>query len=68
MLKLPLLIVGYPPVLQAGVPNLLSKCTQVGVKERGSKYDQICALFALFHNLVLWLCVNVCPTSNATPA
>lgn len=39
VLILPLLINGYPAVPQAGLPNLLSKCTQVGVKFAGSTYD-----------------------------
>ena len=68
MLKLPLFNCGYPPVLQAGVPNLLSKCTQVGVSEIGSTYDHTPELFAEFQSLVLCACVNLCPTSNATPA
>ena len=38
VLILPLLINGYPAVPQAGLPNLLSKCTQVGVKLCGSTY------------------------------
>lgn len=36
VLILPLFINGYPAVPQAGLPNLLSKCTQVGVKLCGS--------------------------------
>lgn len=36
VLMLPLFINGYPAVPQAGLPNLLSKCTQVGVKLCGS--------------------------------
>lgn len=38
VLILPLFINGYPAVPQAGLPNLLSKCTQVGVKLCGSTY------------------------------
>ena len=32
----PCFIRGYPPVLHAGVPLRLSKCTHVGVKDAGS--------------------------------
>ena len=38
VLILPLFINGYPAVPHAGLPNLLSKCTQVGVKLCGSTY------------------------------
>ena len=40
VLMLPCLINGYPAVPHAGFPNLLSKCTQVGVNLCGSTYDQ----------------------------
>ena len=53
---------------QAGFPNLLSKCTQVGDNEAGSTYDHILELIALFLNTALCALVSLCPTSNAVPA
>ena len=65
---LPLFIVGKPPDAHAGVPNLLSKCTHVGVTDIGSTYDQTPEFLAEFHNCLLREFVNVWPTSNAVPA
>ena len=48
--------------------NLLSKCTQVGVKLIGSTKVQTPELFALFQSTLLLLLLKVWPTSNATPA
>ena len=50
---LPCLTKGYPPVLQAGGKERLSKCTHVGVNDAGSTYDQLPDEIATF--LILFL-------------
>jgi len=56
---LPLFNCINPPVEHAGFPNLLSKCTHVGVCDIGSTYAHTPELFAEFHNLVLSAVLNV---------
>ena len=56
---LPLFNCINPPVEHAGFPNLLSKCTHVGVCDIGSPYAHTPELFAEFHNLVLSAVLNV---------
>ena len=68
MLKLPLLKSGNPPVEQAGFPNLLSKCTHVGVSDIGSTKAHTPEFTALLYNLTLCVLLNVWPTSKAVPA